>query len=56
MLIYKILTAPQWAALEQGGDLFPQLHAALRRADVAWARPLPLDPDGAHVFPEGVGA
>ena len=114
MLIYKILTAPQWAALEQGGetagapvdladgfvhfstggqvaetaakhfagqtglmllaveagrlgpalrwepsrggDLFPHLHAALRRADVAWVRPLPLDPDGAHVFPEGVGA
>jgi len=114
MLIYKIFTATQWAALEQsgesagapvamadgfvhfstagqvaqtvakhfagqagrmllaveagrlgpalrwessrGGDLFPHLYAALRRADVAWARPLPLGPDRAHVFPDGVGA
>ena len=112
MLIYKILTATQWAALEQGGRtagapadladgfvhfstgpqvaqtaakhfagqaglmllaleagrlgpalrwepsragaLFPHLYATLRRADVAWARPLPLGPDGAHVLPEGV--
>ena len=116
MLIYKILTAPQWAELERdgatagalvdladgfvhfstggqvaetaakhfagqaglmllaleagrlgpalrweparGGDLFPHLYAALHRADVAWARPLPLGPgpnsDGAHGFPEGV--
>ena len=112
MLIYKILTAPQWAALERdggtagapvdladgfvhfstagqaaqtaakhfsgqaglmllaveagrqgpalkwessrGGDLFPHLYATLRRADVAWARPLPLGPGGSHVFPEGV--
>jgi len=38
----------------RGGDLFPHLYAALRRADVAWARPLPLGPDGAHVFPEGL--
>jgi uncharacterized protein (DUF952 family) len=111
MLIYKILTAAQWAALEKGGwtagapvdladgfvhfstvgqvaetaakhfagqtglmllaveagrlgqalkwgpsrggALFPHLYAALRRADVAWARPLPLGPDGKHVFPEG---
>ena len=112
MLIYKIFTAPQWAALERdgatagapvdladgfvhfstgkqvaltaakhfagqaglmllaveagrlgaalrwepsrGGELFPHLHATLRRADVAWARPLPRGPDGSHVFPEGV--
>lgn len=112
MLIYKILTGPQWAALERdgetagapvdladgfvhfstarqvaetaarhfagqdglmllaveadglgdalkwepsrGGALFPHLHGALRRADVVWAKPLPLGPDGAHVLPEGV--
>ena len=113
MLIYKILTAGQWAALERdgvtagapvdladgfvhfssgpqvadtaakhfagqaglmllaveagrlgkalkwepsrGSDLFPHLHATLRRTDVAWARPLPLGPDGTHVFPGEVG-
>lgn len=38
----------------RGGDLFPHLHAPLRRADLIWARPLPLGPDGAHLFPEGV--
>ncbi len=38
----------------RGGDLFPHLYTTLRRADVAWARPLPLGPDGSHVFPEGV--
>jgi len=117
MLIYKIFTAPQWAALEQGGEsagapvdladgfvhfstgpqvaetaakhfagqaglmllavtagrlgpalrwepsrtgdrggaLFPHLYATLRRSDVAWVRPLPLGPDGAHEFPQGMG-
>jgi uncharacterized protein (DUF952 family) len=112
MLIYKILTGPQWAELERagesagapvdltdgfvhfstsaqvaetaakhfaglhglmllaleakalgdalkwepsrGGDLFPHLYGPLRRADVAWARALPLGTDGAHRFPEGV--
>ena len=39
----------------RGRELFPHLHATLRQADVAWARPLPLGPDGAHVFPKGVG-
>ena len=34
----------------RGGDLFPHLYAPLRRADVLWARPLPLGPDG-HDFP-----
>jgi len=38
----------------RGGDLFPHLYAPLRRADLAWARPLPLGPDGVHLFPEGV--
>jgi len=112
MLIYKILTGPQWAELEhdgetvgatvdvadgfvhfsnaaqlagtaakhftrqaglmllavevgrqgealkwepsRGGELFPHVYGPLRRADVAWARPLPLGPDGVHVFPEGL--
>ena len=112
MLIYKILTAGQWAALRErgetvgapvdlsggfihfstaaqaagtaakhfagqtglvlaavesarlgdalkwepsrGGALFPHLYAPLRLADIAWTAPLPLGPDGAHVFPEAM--
>ncbi len=37
--------------VSRGGALFPHLYAPLRRGDVLWARPLPLGPDGAHVFP-----
>lgn len=35
----------------RGGDLFPHLYGEWRAADVAWVRPLPLGPDGRHVFP-----
>jgi uncharacterized protein (DUF952 family) len=34
----------------RGGALFPHLYGPLRRADVIWHAPLPLQ-DGAHVFP-----
>lgn len=33
----------------RGGQLFPHLYGPLRRAEVLWARPLPLTPDG-HDF------
>jgi uncharacterized protein (DUF952 family) len=36
----------------RGGDLFPHLYGPLDPAESASARPLPLDPDGLHVFPE----
>lgn len=36
----------------RGGALFPHLYAALPHAAVRWVKPLPLGPDGAHVFPE----
>jgi uncharacterized protein (DUF952 family) len=36
----------------RGGDLFPHLYAPLRLDAVRWVRPLPLGPDGRHVFPE----
>ena len=36
----------------RGGDLFPHLYGALRLDSVRWVRPLPLGPDGRHVFPE----
>jgi uncharacterized protein (DUF952 family) len=35
----------------RGGALFPHLHGELTMAAVAWVRPLPLGPDGRHVFP-----
>jgi uncharacterized protein (DUF952 family) len=35
----------------RGGVLFPHLHGELTMAAVAWVRPLPLGPDGRHVFP-----
>ena len=35
----------------RGGDLFPHLYGALAPAAVVWTRPLPLGPDGQHVFP-----
>lgn len=34
----------------RGGTLFPHLYRTLSRAEVLWAKPLPLK-DGAHVFP-----
>lgn len=36
----------------RGGDLFPHVYGPLPLAAVRWARPLPLGPDGRHVFPE----
>jgi uncharacterized protein (DUF952 family) len=36
----------------RGGDLFPHLYAPLPTDAVLWAKPLPLDGDGRHVFPE----
>ncbi|ETX30192.1 hypothetical protein RISW2_18570 [Roseivivax isoporae LMG 25204] len=35
----------------RGGALFPHLYDALARDAVLWSRPLPLGPDGRHVFP-----
>lgn len=36
----------------RGGDLFPHLYGPLPMAAVLSERPLPLGPDGRHVFPE----
>ena len=35
----------------RGGQLFPHLYGALDPAEIASVRPLPLGPDGLHVFP-----
>jgi uncharacterized protein (DUF952 family) len=36
----------------RGGDLFPHLYAHLPLSAVLWVKPLPLDNDGQHVFPD----
>jgi uncharacterized protein (DUF952 family) len=36
----------------RGGDLFPHLYTPLQLSAVLWEKPLPIGPDGAHVFPE----
>jgi len=38
--------------ISRGGDLFPHLYGPLPIAAVLWAKPLPLAPDGRHIFPE----
>src|SRR5205814_2534012 len=35
----------------RGGQLFPHLYGPLDPAEAASVRPLPLGPDGAHLFP-----
>jgi uncharacterized protein (DUF952 family) len=34
----------------RGGALFPHLYGRLPMSAVVWSRPLPLGPDGRHVF------
>jgi uncharacterized protein (DUF952 family) len=43
-------TALRWEP-SRGGQLFPHLYAELPMAAVRWVKPLPLGPDGVHVFP-----
>ena len=38
--------------VSRGGALFPHLYAPLDPALALWVKPLPLGPDGAHLFPE----
>ena len=38
----------------RGGDLFPHVYGPLPLTAVLSMRPLPLAPDGNHVFPEDV--
>jgi uncharacterized protein (DUF952 family) len=41
--------ALRWES-SRGGALFPHLYAPLPLTAVVWARPLPRDADGRHVF------
>ena len=36
----------------RGGDLFPHLYGPLPLSAVRWVKPLPLDREGRHEFPE----
>ncbi|MCR9087219.1 MAG: DUF952 domain-containing protein [Rhodobacteraceae bacterium] len=38
----------------RGGALFPHLYRVLRRDEVLCHDPLPIGPDGAHVFPDAL--
>jgi uncharacterized protein (DUF952 family) len=46
--------ALRWEA-SRGGRLFPHLYGPLPLGAVVSVRPLPLGPDGRHVFPDGIG-
>lgn len=37
--------------VSRGGALFPHLYAPLDLGAVRWVRPLPLGPEGGHLFP-----
>lgn len=37
--------------VSRGGDLFPHLYGTLPLSEVKWTKPLPLGPDGPHIFP-----
>lgn len=39
--------------VSRGGAEFPHLYAPLKRTDVLWAKPLPLEGDS-HRFPDGM--
>ena len=58
LVIVAVDAASLGAALvyepSRGGDLFPHLYQPLELAAVLWEAPLPLGPDGAHVFPEAM--
>ena len=45
----RLGSALKWE-VSRGGQLFPHLYASLPVRDVEWAKPLPLGPDGKHVF------
>ena len=36
----------------RGGQLFPHLYVPLRLSAVRWVKPLPINEDGSHTFPE----
>jgi uncharacterized protein (DUF952 family) len=37
--------------VSRGGEFFPHLYGPLPLSAVRWVKPLPLGPDGRHIFP-----
>ncbi len=37
--------------VSRGGALFPHLYGTLQTRSALWVKPLPLGPDGKHIFP-----
>jgi uncharacterized protein (DUF952 family) len=38
----------------RGGALFPHLYGTLPMSAIVWTKPLPLEPDGTHRFPDEI--
>ena len=38
----------------RGGALFPHLYGTLPMSAIVWTKPLPLEPDGSHRFPDEI--
>jgi uncharacterized protein (DUF952 family) len=59
LVIIEVDPAALGAALRwepsRGGELFPHLYGPLPVSAVRRTAPLPLGPDGRHVFPWGLG-
>lgn len=55
LLLVAVPAEPLGTALEwersRGGDRFPHLYAPLAVALASWVQPLPIGPDGGHLFP-----
>lgn len=51
----SVADALRWER-SRGGESFPHLYRELWRVEVAWSAPLPLGPEGRHVFPPGADA
>jgi uncharacterized protein (DUF952 family) len=47
----RLGAALRWEPARDGA-LFPHLYGELPPASALWVKPLPLDADGQHVFPE----
>ncbi len=56
LVLVAVEAAPLGDALKweesRGGALFPHLYAPLDTGAALWVKPLPLGPDGAHIFPD----
>lgn len=56
LLLIAVAPSSLGAALKwepsRGGALFPHLYGPLPLTAVRWVKPLPLGPEGDHVFPD----